>query len=506
MTARSRSGSIGGLVTWANAWRRWSATGRVTRPRPASGVSSPMLHSGSWPSMRHRPHVEAQLLGVQPVQVAQGGGASRRRPGAAWAGSAPRRRRHGRGGRDDRDPDLLVGEHVARRVVQRQPAEDPRLRVGVREHAPGRRVHEQQLAGREAAGAHDLARCQRDGAGLGRDGDHAVDGHGPGRRPQPVAIQQRADPAAVAEHERAGSVPRRDEAGDPAPERRDGRMGRAAQAGRLGHQGEQCGLERPAGRDQQLERLVERARVRDTRGEQRTGGAEPVGGLPAAGGDACVVAPSADGLAVAADGVDLAVVGDERERLGERPHRLRVGRIALVEQRERDVDRLGQVGEQLGQAGAGHQALVDGGARRRRDDRERVEAGGSGRPRRRDGARTPGRARTRARSSRRAGAPAPGGCPGARRRPRGRGRRGRPGPGATRGAGRPSAASAAATIERGSAEPAVRRRGQGANTVRTPGRSPASPSGSRRRRSDGVRGRRTPAPSLEAPSAAKAPR
>ena len=47
MTARSRSGSIGGLVTWANAWRRWSLAGRVTRARPASGVSSPMLHSGS---------------------------------------------------------------------------------------------------------------------------------------------------------------------------------------------------------------------------------------------------------------------------------------------------------------------------------------------------------------------------------------------------------------------------------------------------------------------------
>ncbi len=331
----------------------------------------------------HRPHVEAQLLGIQPVEIAQGGGGS---IGVGRCGVGGCRRLavggHGRGGRDDRDPDLLVGEHVARRVVQRQPAEHPRLGVGVREHAPGRRVHEQQLAGRETAGADDLARCQRDGAGLGRDGDHAVDGHGPGRRPEPVAIEQRADPAAVAEHEGAGSVPRRDEAGDPAPERGDGRMRRAAEAGRLGHEGEQRGLERPPGRDQQLEGLVERARVRDARGEQGPGGAEPVGGLPAAGGDARVVAPAADGLAVAADGVDLAVVGDEPERLGERPHRLGVGRIALVEHRERNVDRLGQVGEQLGEAGAGHQALVDGRARRRRDDREGVESGGpSGRVR-----------------------------------------------------------------------------------------------------------------------------
>ena len=47
ITTRSRSGSMAGLVTWANAWRRWSATGRSRRPRPAVGVSSPMLHSGS---------------------------------------------------------------------------------------------------------------------------------------------------------------------------------------------------------------------------------------------------------------------------------------------------------------------------------------------------------------------------------------------------------------------------------------------------------------------------
>ena len=47
ITARSRSGSIGGFVTWANAWRRWSVTGRSIRARAGVGVSSPMLQSGS---------------------------------------------------------------------------------------------------------------------------------------------------------------------------------------------------------------------------------------------------------------------------------------------------------------------------------------------------------------------------------------------------------------------------------------------------------------------------
>ena len=376
---------------------------------------------------------------------ARRGAASRRpaRTGSAGRGSSRRRprapeprhgRRRGRPPAGNQDPGraLGVGEDLARGVVKRQAAQDPRLRVGVREHAPGRRIHEEQLAGRQAAGAHDLARVERHRARLGRDGDQAIGGDRPRRRSQAVAVEQRADPAAVAEHERARAVPRRDEAGDPPAEGGDGGVRRPAQARRLGHQREQRGLERPAGRDQQLERLVERPRVRHARREEGTGRAEAVGRVPAARGDAGVVAPAADRLAIAAHGVDLAVVGDVPERLGERPHGLRVRGVALVEQGEREVDGRGEVGEQAGEAAAGDEALVDDGLRRRRDHRERRQAGracrgvgaaaGAGRA----------RARTRGRTRRPAAGPAPGGSRAGRRRPRGRGHRARRAPCARR--------------------------------------------------------------------------
>ena len=283
-------------------------------------------------------------------------------------------------------------------------------------------------------------------------------------------------------------------------------MRRPAQAGRLGHQREQRGLERPAGRDQQLERLVERPRVRHARREEGTGRAEAVGRVPAARGDAGVVAPAADRLAVAAHGVDLAVVGDVPERLGERPHGLRVGGVALVEQGEREVDRRREVGEQAGEAAAGDEALVDDGLRRRRDHRERRQAG---RACRRVGAAAgAGERELELGVGRRrpAAGPAPGGSRAGRRRPRGRGHRARRAPCARRARpGLRRRARRRRSSAGSAAGPAARRRA-GAKTVSTPGRSPAMPSGSRRRTSDGVRGRRTPAPSLDAPSAANAPR
>ena len=49
MTTASRSGSMGGLVTWANCWRNQSKSGRCCRESTAMGVSSPMEPTASWP-------------------------------------------------------------------------------------------------------------------------------------------------------------------------------------------------------------------------------------------------------------------------------------------------------------------------------------------------------------------------------------------------------------------------------------------------------------------------
>ena len=72
-------------------------------------------------------------------------------------------------------------------------------------------------------------------------------------------------------------------------------------------------------------------------------------------------------VAVAHDGVDLAVVGDEPERVGQRPARERVGGEPRVHDGERGGDPLvDQVGEELVELVGGEHALVDEGARRQR--------------------------------------------------------------------------------------------------------------------------------------------
>ena len=90
---------------------------------------------------------------------------------------------------------------------------------------------------------------------------------------------------------------------------------------------------------------------------------------------------SADLLAVATDGVDLAVVGDRAERLGEPPDRMRVGGVALVEDRVAELERRAQVGVQIGQPAADDEALVDDRPRRGRRHRQLGEpaAGRAGR-------------------------------------------------------------------------------------------------------------------------------
>ena len=164
---------------------------------------------------RHRLDVEPGALGVEAGEVAQDvvGRGSRVRRGP--------RDRH-RGG----DP-VLVDR--ARRVVDRQRAERPGLGLGVLEDRPPARLDEQQLARAEPAAPDGLGRGERHRAGLRGDRHEPVARHRERRRPQPVAVDQRADPPAVREHDRRRPVPRREEAGRPAAQRRDVRMRRATQ-------------------------------------------------------------------------------------------------------------------------------------------------------------------------------------------------------------------------------------------------------------------------------------
>ena len=47
ITTRSRSGSLGGFVTWATRCKKYSASPRGLAERIASGASSPMENTGS---------------------------------------------------------------------------------------------------------------------------------------------------------------------------------------------------------------------------------------------------------------------------------------------------------------------------------------------------------------------------------------------------------------------------------------------------------------------------
>ena len=302
----------------------------------------------------HRLDVQPATLGVETGEVAELG----RFEGRIVDGALART--------------VLVGR--ARVVVDRQVAQDPGFRLGVLEHLAAARIDEQHLTRPEASPADRLGRRQRHGPRLGGDRHQAACRDREGRRAQAVPVDHRADLPAVGEHQRRGSVPRRQEPRRPAAERGHVGMRRASEVERFGDRGEERLREVPAGGREELEPLVERQRIGAVRREQRAGldqlGRDPL--------RAAVPGAPPDLLPVAADGVDLAVVGDRPEGLGEAPHGMRVRRVALVEERVADHERFGQVGVQLGEPGARDETLVDHGPARRRRDRQLGEGAARG--------------------------------------------------------------------------------------------------------------------------------
>ena len=182
-----------------------------------------------------------------------------------------------------------------------------------------------------------------------------------GGRPQPVPVDQDADVPAVGEDDRGRPVPRREEAGRPAAERGHVRMRRATQRERLGDRGQERGCQLPAGRRQKLERLVERQRIGAVLGQQRTGGEERARHrrnrpTSAARPRTCSRLPRTVLISP--------LWAIDRNGWARPPDRMRVRRIALVEDRVAERQRLPQVRVEVGQAAADDQALVDDRPRR----------------------------------------------------------------------------------------------------------------------------------------------
>ena len=202
-------------------------------------------------------------------------------------------------------------------------------------------------------------------AGLGPDDQQPIDRARIAQRPQPVAVQPGDHPAPVGGGDRRRAVPRlhhrvavrehvamrlrhhRVLAGRSRDHQRL-RHRRVAPAmhQQLEHVIQHRGI-RAAGLDHRLDVLHERPKR--FVGEPRLVAFHPVG--------------------VAGDGVDLAVMRERPERLRQPPRGKRVGRVALVVDREaRHETRVEQIRVEVGQALGQEHALVDDRARRQRTE------------------------------------------------------------------------------------------------------------------------------------------
>ena len=161
--------------------------------------------------------------------------------------------------------------------------------------------------------------------------DHpAVGGLPPAGGAQAVAVEHRADQRPVGERDARRAVPRLHQARVELVERAALRVHRGVVLPRLrDHHQHRVGQAAPA-QVQQLEHLVERRRVRCP------GRADRVEPLEVPGDEVAVQQRLAGPhpVAVAHHGVDLAVVGDEPERVRQRPARERVGGEPGVDHRQ----------------------------------------------------------------------------------------------------------------------------------------------------------------------------
>ena len=245
-----------------------------------------------------------------------------------------------------RQVDALRLEPLPEGLGPREVALD--LRVG--DHAPLLEVDQEHAAGLEPALLDDA---------LGIDGHHAhlrghdalvVVGDVVARRPQAVAVEHGADVLAVREGNGRGTVPGLHEAGEVLVEgallRLHGRMGLP---GLRDHHQDRF-LERPPGHEHELEHVVEVARIRAVRLDDRE---QPVDVVPEelAGDHALAGVHPVD---VAPARVDLPVVAHEPVRLSAVPggegvrgearvHHRQVGLVArIVQVRVKGEDLLGR--------------------------------------------------------------------------------------------------------------------------------------------------------------------
>ena len=249
---------------------------------------------------------------------------------------------------------------------------DLALDLAVLDDAAAGEVDEEDVAGLQAALAQDVVGRLVDHAGLRAEHDPAVLRLEPATGAQAVAVERRADHAAVGERDRGRPVPRLHQAAVEGVEALQVLGHVLAALVGLGDHHHHRVRDAAAGDREQLEHVVERRRVRaagpDDRQDLRQVVAEQLGRE--------LRLARAHPVDVAAQRVDLAVVGDHPVRVRELPAREGVGAEAAVDERERGLGpRVLQVGVVAEQLRRREHPLVDHGAARERGDHE-LRAGG----------------------------------------------------------------------------------------------------------------------------------
>ena len=291
---------------------------------------------------RHRLDVEPCPFGVEAGEIAQdvvGGG----------SGSA------------GRDRCVLVDRSGG--IVDREVAERPGLRLGVLEDRASAGLDQQQLTRTEPTAPDGLGGGERHGTRLGRDGHEPVrvTAKAAGRSP----FRSTSAPTRWPSAKTIAAGPSHG-ARKPAVRRRS--VATCGCGARRSPSASGIAVSRAGVRSQPVEVRSSSASSSDSESEPSSDRSGPAASSARATSEPAASRPAANLLAVAADRVDLAVVGDRAERLGQPPDRMRVRRIALVEDRVADRQRRAQVGVEVGKAAPDDQPLVDDRPRRRRRD------------------------------------------------------------------------------------------------------------------------------------------
>ena len=230
-------------------------------------------------------------------------------------------------------------------------------------------IDEQHPAGLQPPFGNDPLFGDRQDADFRGQHDEPVAGDDIARRTQAIAVEHRADLAAIGKGDGGRSVPGLHHRGvifvEGAARRVHQRIARPGLRNEHHHRM----AKRIAALDEEFERIVETGRVRLAFVGDRPELAYVIAEKP--GGNRGL--PRRHPIEVAAQGIDFAIMPDETIGMRQRPGRKRVGRKALMDKRKRQFEQgVGEVLEIFAELRREQEAFVDDGARRKR---HRIEAG-----------------------------------------------------------------------------------------------------------------------------------